>query len=294
MSKIVETPMLKQYNAVKKQHPDALLLYRCGDFYETYGEDAVTASAILGITLTMRGKDTSNEIRMAGFPYHAIDTYLPKLVRAGWRVAICDQLEDPKLAKGIVKRGITELVTPGVSYNDNVLENKSNNFVACLHFGKSAIGLAFLDISTGEFLLTQGTAEYVSKLIANFAPKEVLYEYGKKQKWEDLSAGKYFTFQLDDWMFTTDAANNRLKKQFDVLTLKGFGVDDLPEGVIAAGGILHYLDATQHLQTAHITNLKRIEGDSYVWMDKFTIRNLELYGSMNGEGKSFISILDKT
>ena len=294
MSKIVETPMLKQYNAVKKQHPDALLLYRCGDFYETYGEDAVTASAILGITLTMRGKDTSNEIRMAGFPYHAIDTYLPKLVRAGWRVAICDQLEDPKLAKGIVKRGVTELVTPGVSYNDNVLENKSNNFVACLHFGKSAIGLAFLDISTGEFLLTQGVAEYVSKLIGSFAPKEVLYEYGKKQKWEDLSAGKYFTFQLDDWMFTTDAANNRLKKQFDVLTLKGFGVDDLPEGVIAAGGILHYLDATQHLQTAHITNLKRIEGDSYVWMDKFTIRNLELYGSMNGEGKSFISILDKT
>ena len=294
---VQETPMMRQFREIKNQYPDAILLFRCGDFYETYAEDAVRASKILNITLTHRSNGASKEgkaLEMAGFPFHALDTYLPKLVRAGMRVAICDQLEDPKLTKKLVKRGVTELVTPGVSYSDTTLQQKENNWLACVHFGKKTVGVAFLDISTGEYLVAEGTADYIDKLLVNFAPKEVLYLRGKKANIEAAFGTKYFTFELDDWMMTRDAAMDRLTKQFHVQSLKGFGVDQLPEGVIAAGAILHYLDVTQHLQTGHIQHLSRIEEDKYVWMDRFTIRNLELLGGQREDSVTLYQIIDRT
>ena len=289
-----ETPMMKQFNDFKRQYPDAILLFRCGDFYETYCADAVTASEVLGITLTKRSSATPNATEMAGFPYHALDTYLPKLVRAGLRVAICDQLEDPKLTKKLVKRGVTELVTPGVSYSDTVLETKENNFVACVHFSKQSVGAAFLDISTGEFLAAEGNSDYIDKLLNNFAPKEVLFERNHRNDFESSFGQKFFTYTLDDWMFTAEAANDRLTKQFETKNLKGFGVDKIPNGVIAASAILHYLDMTQHLQTGHISCLSRIEEERYVWLDKFTVRNLELYGTYNEGAKTLVDIIDQT
>ena len=293
----LETPMMKQFREIKAQYPDAVLLFRCGDFYETYAEDAVRASKILNITLTHRSNGASKEakaLEMAGFPFHALDTYLPKLVRAGLRVAICDQLEDPKLTKKLVKRGVTELVTPGVSYSDTTLQQKENTWLACVNFGKRDVGVSFLDISTGEFLVAQGTSDYIDKLLVNFAPKEVLYLRGKKQVFEAAFGNKYFTFELDDWMMTHDAAMDRLTKQFQVQNLKGFGVDQLPEGVIAAGSILHYLDATQHLQNGHIQHLSRIEEDKFVWMDRFTIRNLELLSGQRENSTTLYDIIDRT
>ena len=299
MAKIdaLETPMMKQFREIKNQYPDAVLLFRCGDFYETYAEDAVRASKILNITLTHRSNGANKEakaLEMAGFPFHALDTYLPKLVRAGLRVAICDQLEDPKLTKKLVKRGVTELVTPGVSYSDTTLQQKENTWLACLNFGKKEVGVSFLDISTGEFLVAEGTADYIDKLLVNFAPKEVLYLRGKKQMVEAAFGNKYFTFELDDWMMTRDAATDRLTKQFQVQNLKGFGVEQLPEGVIAAGAILHYLDATQHLQNGHIQHLSRIEEDKFVWMDRFTIRNLELLSGQRENSTTLYDIIDRT
>ena len=280
---------------MKNQNPDAILLYRCGDFYETYCDDALTASQVLGITLTMRGKGTENAIHMAGFPFHALDNYLPKLVRAGYRVAICDQLEDPKLCKTkLVKRGITELVTPGVSYNDNLLDYKQNTFLAAVHFNKTSVGVAFLDISTGEFLAGQGTAEYVSKLLNSFAPKEILFERGKNDSFYKLYDGKTATFTMEDWVFSEETAQKRLLKQFEVSTLKGFGINDLNEAIVAAGAVLYYLDQTQHFQTSHITQISRIHSDNFVWLDKFTIRNLELFSTGYGDGKALVDVLDDT
>ena len=291
------TPMMRQFYTFKKEHPDALLLFRCGDFYETYADDAVEASKILGITLTRRsnGKNQSAAAcEMAGFPYHALDTYLPKLIRAGKRVAICDQLEDPKLTKKLVKRGITELVTPGVSINDNVLNYRENNFLAAVHFGKGACGVAFLDISTGEFLTAEGPFDYVDKLLNNFAPKEVLFERGKRLMFEGNFGSKFFTFELDDWVFTETSAREKLLKHFEVKNLKGFGVEHLKNGIIASGAILQYLIMTQHTQIGHVTSLARIEEDKYVRLDKFTVRSLELMGSMNDGGSSLLNVIDKT
>ena len=292
---IVLTPMMKQFLDLKAKHPDALMLFRCGDFYETYSTDAVVASEILDITLTKRNNGKGGQtIEMAGFPHHALDTYLPKLIRAGKRVAICDQLEDPKLTKKLVKRGITELVTPGVSIDDNVLNYKENNFLAAVHFGKGACGVAFLDISTGEFLTAEGTFDYVDKLLNNFAPKEVLFERGKRPMFEGNFGNKFFTYELDDWVFTETTARERLLKHFEVKNLKGFGVEHLKNGIIASGAVLQYLIMTQHTQTGHITSLARIEEDKYVRLDKFTVRSLELTGSMNDGGSSLLDVLDKT
>ena len=288
------TPMMKQFRDIKTQYPDALLLFRCGDFYETYCEDAITASKLLNITLTHRSNGGALQTEMAGFPFHALDTYLPKLVRAGLRVAICDQLEDPKLTKKLVKRGVTELVTPGVSYSDTTLQQKENTFVACVHFAGKEIGISFLDISTGEFLVAQGQSDYIDKLLVNFAPKEVLYMRGKRDVFESLFGNRYFTFELDEWMMTAETVNDRLTKQFQTSTLKGFGIDSLPQGVIAAGAILHYLDMTQHLQTGHIQHISRIEEDRFVWLDRFTIRNLELISGQTAESKTLVDILDNT
>lgn len=285
------TPMMKQFFDLKAQHPDAVLLFRCGDFYETYCEDAVTASRILGITLTRR---SNGGTEMAGFPHHALDTYLPKLVRAGKRVAICDQLEDPKLTKKLVKRGITELVTPGVALSDNVLNYKENNFLAAVNFGKGACGVAFLDISTGEFLTSEGTYDYVEKLMGNFQPKEVLYDRNKKHDFDRYFGNRFFTFELDDWVFTDQTARQRLHKHFGVKNLKGFGVDHLHSGIIAAGAILQYLEQTQHTQIGHITSLARIEEERYVRMDKFTIRSLELVNPMQDDGSSLLDVIDRT
>ena len=291
---VVETPMMKQYNDIKAKHPDAILLFRCGDFYETFSDDAIRASEVLGITLTRRANGAASSVELAGFPHHALDTYLPKLVRAGLRVAICDQLEDPKLAKKIVKRGITELVTPGVSYNDTILNHKENNFLASVHINKNVAGIAFLDISTGEFMTAEGKLEYVDKLLNSFSPKEVILERSKNKAFEAAFGNKFFTYQLEDWIYTADAANDRLLKQFETTNLKGFGIHNLPNGIIAAGAILHYLDQTHHEQTGHITQLSRIEEDRFMWLDRFTIRNLELYNSMNEGGKTLIEIIDKT
>ena len=290
------TPMMKQFFDLKAKHPDAVLLFRCGDFYETYCEDAVTASRILGITLTRRGNGAGGktETEMAGFPHHALDTYLPKLVRAGKRVAICDQLEDPKLTKKLVKRGITELVTPGVAMADNVLNYKENNFLAAVHFGKAACGVAFLDISTGEFLTGEGTADYVEKLLGNFAPKEVLHERGRKQDFERQFGTKFFTFELDDWVFTEQTARQKLLRHFGVKSLKGFGVDHLQSGIVASGAILQYLEMTQHTHIGHITSLARIEEERYVRLDKFTIRSLELLQPMQDGGASLLDVIDRT
>ena len=291
---IVLTPMMKQFLDLKAQHPDAVMLFRCGDFYETYSTDAIVASEILGITLTKRANGKGKTIEMAGFPHHALDTYLPKLVRAGKRVAICDQLEDPKMTKKLVKRGITELVTPGVSINDNVLNYKENNFLAAVHFGKGACGVAFLDISTGEFLTAEGPFDYVDKLLNNFAPKEVLFERGKRLMFEGNFGSKFFTFELDDWVFTETSAREKLLKHFEVKNLKGFGVEHLKNGIIASGAILQYLIMTQHTQIGHVTSLARIEEDKYVRLDKFTVRSLELMGSMNDGGSSLLNVIDKT
>ena len=289
------TPMMKQYFEFKAQHPDAVLLFRCGDFYETYSEDAVVASDILGITLTKRSNSGQGKVvEMAGFPHHALDTYLPKLIRAGKRVAICDQLEDPKLTKKLVKRGITELVTPGVSINDNVLNYKENNFLAAVHFGKTACGVAFLDISTGEFLTAEGTTDYVDKLLSNFAPKEVLFERGRRAMFEGNFGSKFVVFEMDDWVFTEQTAMQKLLKHFETKNLKGFGVDHLKMGIIASGAILEYLEMTQHTQLGHITSLARIEEDRYVRLDKFTVRSLELVSSMNEGGTSLLDVIDHT
>ena len=291
---IVLTPMMKQFLDLKAKHPDAVMLFRCGDFYETYSTDAVVASEILGITLTKRANGKGKTIEMAGFPHHALDTYLPKLIRAGKRVAICDQLEDPKLTKKLVKRGITELVTPGVSINDNVLNYRENNFLAAVHFGKGACGVAFLDISTGEFLTAEGPFDYVDKLLNNFAPKEVLFERGKRLMFEGNFGSKFFSFELDDWVFTETSAREKLLKHFEVKNLKGFGVEHLKNGIIASGAILQYLIMTQHTQIGHVTSLARIEEDKYVRLDKFTVRSLELMGSMNDGGSSLLNVIDKT
>lgn len=289
------TPMMQQFYSLKGKHPDALLLFRCGDFYETYSEDAVVAAKILGITLTQRSKSIKGEAtQMAGFPHHALDTYLPKLIRAGMRVAICDQLEDPKLTKKLVKRGITELVTPGVAMSDTVLNYKENNFLAAIDFGKAACGVAFLDISTGEFLTAEGTYDYVEKLLANFQPKEILYEHSHKADFERYFGTKHCVFELEDWVFNEDAAKEKLLKQFKIRTLKGFGVNSMHSAVTACGAILQYLEITQHTQLGHITTLSRIDGERYVRLDGFTIRSLELINSMHDEGSSLLDVLDST
>ncbi|MDR2389109.1 MAG: DNA mismatch repair protein MutS [Tannerellaceae bacterium] len=290
--KITDTPLMKQYFGVKAKHPDAILLFRVGDFYEMYGEDAIVGAGILGITQTKRNGEQS--IEMAGFPYHALDTYLPRLIRAGKRVAICDQLEDPKTTKKLVKRGITELVTPGVSIHDAILNRKENNFLASVHFGKGICGVAFLDISTGEFLTAEGTTDYVDKLLHNFMPKEVLIECNSRKRFEECFARGFLTFGMDDWAFTFEAANDRLLKHFETRNLKGFGVQHLTSGIIASGAILHYLDATQHTHLAHITALTRVEEDQYVRLDKFTVRSLELVNAMNEGGTALLDVIDKT
>ena len=289
------TPMMRQYAELKAKHPDAVLLFRCGDFYETYLEDAVIASRILGITLTRRNNGNNCKgSEMAGFPFHALDTYLPKLVRAGKRVAICDQLEDPKLTKKLVKRGITELVTPGVAMSDNVLNYKENNFLASVHFDKSTCGISFLDISTGEFITGEGTPDYIEKLLSNFSPKEVIFERNRKQQFEQYFGSKFFTFQLDDWVYTEQTAKQKLLKHFGVKNLKGFGIDHLKSGIIASGAILQYLEMTQHTQIGHITSISRIEEEKYVRLDRFTLRNLELISPMNEDGKSLLNVIDNT
>ena len=291
------TPMMRQFYSFKEAHPDALLLFRCGDFYETYAEDAVEAAKILGITLTRRsnGKNANGAAcEMAGFPYHALDTYLPKLIRAGKRVAICDQLEDPKLTKTLVKRGVTELVTPGVSMDDTVLNYKENNFLAAVHMSKAACGVSFLDISTGEFLVGEGTPDYVEKLLVSFQPKEVLHDRQMKREFEDRFGNRWCTFQLDDWMFTEQSSRQKLLKHFGTQSLKGFGVEHLTLGVVAAGAIMQYLEMTQHTHIGHITSLRRIEEDRYVRLDKFTIRSLELLGSMQEDGSSLLDVIDRT
>lgn len=285
---------MKQFFEMKKKHPDAIMLYRVGDFYETFSTDAVTASEILGITLTKRANGPGQHIELAGFPHHALDTYLPKLVRAGKRVAICEQLEDPKLTKKLVKRGITELVTPGVAINGNMLDYRENNFLGAVHFGKNACGVAFLDISTGEFLTAEGTIDYIDKLLANFSPKEVLVERSCKKRFDQSFTAKYLTFELDDWMMTGEAAHDRLLKQFETKNLKGFGVDKMQNAIVASGAILFYLDLTQHTQISHITSLARIEEEKFVRLDRFTVRNLELVEPMCEDGKSLLNVIDRT
>ncbi len=293
-SKYVDTPLMKQYYSIKAKHPDAVLLFRVGDFYETFGEDAIRTSDILGITLTRRANGAASYVELAGFPHHALDTYLPKLVRAGQRVAICDQLEDPKLAKKIVKRGITELVTPGVSLNENILDRKENNFLASVYLEKTRAGIAFLDISTGEFLTAEGKYEYIDKLINSFKPKEVLVEKRKQELFRESFGHNFYIFPLDDWVYTEDNANDRLLKQFQTANLKGFGIDTLKLGILASGAVLQYLEITRHENISHISNISRIEEDNYVWLDKFTIRNLELFRSIYDEGRTLIDIMDKT
>ncbi len=288
------TPLMKQYNAIKVKYPDAMLLFRVGDFYETFGEDAKKAARVLGITLTKRGAGSETETALAGFPHHSINTYLPKLVKAGMRVAICDQLEDPKMTKTIVKRGVTELVTPGVAFNDEVLHSKTNNFLAAVHFGKKHIGISFLDVSTGEYLVAQGNDEYIDKLLQNFSPSEVLVEKRNKQRFSDLFDDRFYTFYLDDWVFQSEFAQESLQNHFDVKSLKGFGIDNLEEGITAAGAVMHYLSETQHKQLSHIQNISRIAEDNYVWMDRFTVRNLELYHGTSVNSVTLLDIIDAT
>ena len=291
---VKETPLMKQYNEIKRKYPDACLLFRVGDFYETFGEDAVRASKILGITLTKRGAGSETETALAGFPHHSINTYLPKLVKAGLRVAICDQLEDPKMTKTIVKRGVTELVTPGVSMNDEVLHSKTNNFLASIYFGKKAIGISFLDVSTGEFLTAQGTEDYIDKLLQNFNPSEVLIPKNKKNDFKEIFGEEYHNFYLEDWVYKEDYAFETLTNHFQTVSLKGFGIEELPEGIIASGAILYYLSETQHNKLQHISSIQRIAEDAYVWMDRFTIRNLELYHSYNPNAVTLLDVIDRT
>ena len=285
---------MKQYNKIKGKHPDAILLFRVGDFYETFGEDAIKTAEILGITLTRRANGAASYVELAGFPYHALDTYLPRLVRAGQRVAICEQLEDPKLTKNIVKRGITELVTPGVSINDNILDNRENNFLASVHFDRKMAGIAFLDISTGEFLTAEGSFEYVDKLLSSFQPKEVLYQRGRGNEFSEIFGNKYYTYHLDDWVYNSDSAIDRITRHFETSSLKGFGIENLSLAIVSAGAILHYLDLTQHHQIKHITGISRIAEDHFVWLDRFTIRNLELFAPLHESGKSLLQVIDKT
>lgn len=292
--KIVETPLMKQYYQVKSKHPDAILLFRVGDFYETFSEDAIQTSRILGITLTRRANGSASFVELAGFPFHALDTYLPKLVRAGQRVAICEQLEDPSKTKTIVKRGVTELVTPGVSLSDTILNNRENNFLAAIHVSNHQVGIAFLDISTGEFLVGEGSLEYIDKLISGFRPKEILFDRTKEKWFKDSFQSNLYTYKLDDWIFTTEAANDKLLSHFETSSLKGFGIDIYPHAIIAAGAILHYLDITEHKQIGHIRSISRIEQDEYVWLDRFTIRNLELFSSPHEGAKTLLDVLDVT
>ena len=294
MQKYVETPLMKQYYTVKAKHPDAILLFRVGDFYETFGEDAIRASEILGITLTKRANGSASSVELAGFPFHALDTYLPRLVRAGQRVAICEQLEDPKLTKKIVKRGITELITPGVSFSDNVLNHKENNFLAAVHIEKQSVGVALLDVSTGEFFVSEGDTPHVEQILNNFQPKEVLFEKRKTELFHERFGSRFYTYRLDDWIFTPDTANDRLLKQFGTTSLKGFGVQGMTSGIIAAGAILWYLDMTRHENLGHINRLARIEEEKYVWLDRFTVRNLELFHSPYEGAKTLIEVLDRT
>ncbi|WP_297332734.1 DNA mismatch repair protein MutS [Flavobacterium sp.] len=289
-----ETPLMKQYNSIKAKYPDACLLFRVGDFYETFGEDAIRAAGILGIVLTKRGNGSETETALAGFPHHSLNTYLPKLVKAGLRVAICDQLEDPKMTKTIVKRGVTELVTPGVSLNDEVLQSKSNNFLASVYFGRKTLGISFLDVSTGEFLTAQGNEEYIDKLLQNFSPSEVLVPKAEKNNFRDTFGDDYHVFYLEDWVYKEDYAFESLTTHFGTNSLKGFGVDELPEGVIASGAVLYYLGETQHNKVQHITAIQRIAEDAYVWMDRFTIRNLELYQSNNPNAVTLLDVIDRT
>jgi len=291
---IADTPLMKQYTSFKNKYPDAILLFRVGDFYETFSEDAIKTSRILGITLTRRANGAASYVELAGFPYHALDTYLPRLVRSGERVAICEQLEDPKLTKKIVKRGVTELVTPGVSINDQILEHRENNFLAAIHFDRRIAGVSFLDISTGEYLVAAGTVDYIDQLLSSFTPKEVLFQKGTESHFEETFGHKYYTYGLDDWIFTYDAAHERLTRQFETATLKGFGIEDQAAGVIAAGAILYYLDLTEHEKTRHISRISRIEENRYVWLDKFTIRNLELFQSINEGAKTLVEVIDET
>ena len=288
------TPLMKQYNAIKTRYPDAMLLFRVGDFYETFGDDAKKAAGILGITLTKRGAGSETETALAGFPHHSLNTYLPKLVKAGMRVAICDQLEDPKMTKTIVKRGVTELITPGVSLNDEVLQSKSNNFLAAVHFNKKQLGISFLDVSTGEYLVAQGSAEYIDKLLQNFNPSEVLVQKQNKQQFLELFENRYYTFYLDDWVFQPEYANETLQNHFEVKSLKGFGIQDLKNGIVAAGAVLYYLSETQHNQLKHIQNIQRIAEDNYIWMDRFTVRNLELYTPNSINAVTLLDVIDKT
>lgn len=289
-----ETPLMKQYNAIKTKYPGALLLFRVGDFYETFGQDAITASKILDIVLTKRGAGSASEIELAGFPHHSLDTYLPKLVRAGHRVAICDQLEDPRLVKGIVKRGVTELVTPGLSFNDNVLERKQNNFLASVFVNKNIFGVSFLDVSTGEFYAAQGNENYILKIIQSFSPSEIIFSKQSRAYFEKLFGDEYSTYALDEWVYGFDYAYEKLINQFRTASVKGFGIDGMGEAVIAAGAILHYLDDTEHKDTSHITTISRIDEDRYVWLDKFTIRNLEIVQAQQEGGTSLIEVLDHT
>ena len=291
---VVETPLMKQYNQIKARHPEALLLFRVGDFYETFGEDAVKTSRILGIILTKRGSGSATEIELAGFPHHSLDTYLPKLVRAGQRVAICDQLEDPKLTKTIVKRGVTELVTPGVSFNDQVLEQSRNNFLCAIHFEKATIGAAFLDVSTGEFLVAQGNKEYIDKLISGFEPTEIIYQKNKRSDFEQQFGENHFTFRLEDWVYTNEYANEMLTKHFGTKSLKGFGIEGLSAAIVAAGAVFHYLNENQHHRLGHISTISRIEEEKYVWLDRFTVRNLELIYSANENAVTLSDVLDHT
>lgn len=293
--KYAETPLMKQYYTIKAQYPDALLLFRAGDFYETFGEDAVTASSILGITLTKRANGQAATVPLAGFPHHSIDNYMPKLVAAGWRVAICEQLEDPKKAKGIVKRGVVELVTPGVSYHDNVLKHKENSYLAAISFGKAdKAGLAILDVSTGEFYAAEGTTDYIEKLVSNFAPKEIIYKRGDSEQYNELLSDRYFTYRLDDWAFSESSSREKLLKQLDVKTLKGFGIESMVMAITAAGAILYYLEYTVHTELGHIDSISRLDSDRYVWVDRYSIRNLELFYPLSEGGSSLCDILDRT
>jgi DNA mismatch repair protein MutS len=291
---VKETPLMKQYNDIKRKYPDACLLFRVGDFYETFGDDAVRASKILGITLTKRGAGSETETALAGFPHHSINTYLSKLVKAGLRVAICDQLEDPKMTKTIVKRGVTELVTPGVSMNDEVLQSKTNNFLASIYFGKKIIGVSFLDVSTGEFLTSEGNDEYIDKLLQNFNPSEILVAKQNKGDFKEKFGDNFHAFYLEDWVYKEDYAVETLTNHFQTNSLKGFGIEELTNGIIASGAILFYLSETQHNNNQHITSIHRIAEDAYVWMDRFTIRNLELYHSYNPNAVTLLDIIDKT